>query len=737
MEAWVNGESRHELVRAWLRGDGTVVANCADLTAIGLRVPTVTADCALNQFAGLTATINPLEQRLVVTATRARLLPQIVSARGATAELPLKRAPDSGMSGFALTYDASVEAADLARASESRTLGTAMNLAAFGPWGAFRTDGFATEAATGGRAVRLDSTLTLESADSLRRVSIGDTVTGDLDWSRSVRIGGIQIASDFLLQPDLVTQPLPQFFGESALPSTMDVYVNDMKVFAGKIAPGPFEIRDLPVVTGANQVTLVTRDVLGRETLQSLALYASEQLLARGLTEYAIDAGSMREGYGLEDFGYGPLIATGTVRHGVSNGLTLEGHTELGAGVAQAGVGIVIGLSPYGTASLGLATSRSRYGSGFLGAAGFQSRFHALSVVGQLSATADSYRDIAAHDGAPPPELRAQFGGNLTLGRSGSLSASWVDLKFPGQSQNEFATANYSASLGSRLMLSLVGYRNLDSQQWGTEFLFTLALGKKTYGQVSIRLGAGTAEKELSVSRAADPYGGVGYNVSGLSGAVNGAEGGAIWTGSMLTANAGLSSVDGLSAARLGASGSLLAIDGDLHAARRIDGAAALVDAGRQGVRVYHENRLVAVTGENGQALVTGLVPYGRNTIGVSVEDYPMNVLVSAPERIVVPNRFGALVDLKPRRGLPVLVALQLPGGGVPKLGTRAALENSDGLLVVGSRGRLFIPHLPAPVRGHLLLSAGRCDFTLVPPAPRPDDSIPEIGPLACHMEKR
>jgi len=47
-----------------------------------------------------------------------------------------------------------------------------------------------------------------------------------------VRLGGAQIATDFSLRPDLVTFPVPIVAGSVAVPSNVDVLVNNVRVLS-------------------------------------------------------------------------------------------------------------------------------------------------------------------------------------------------------------------------------------------------------------------------------------------------------------------------------------------------------------------------------------------------------------------------------------------------------------------------------------------------------------------------
>ncbi|OXH88115.1 hypothetical protein CA830_21265, partial [Burkholderia multivorans] len=71
---------------------------------------------------------------------------------------------------------------------------------------------------------------------------IGDAISGSLAWTRSVRLGGLQWRSNFALRPDLVTFPIPSLSGSAAVPSAVDLYINNVRQYTGNVPSGPFII---------------------------------------------------------------------------------------------------------------------------------------------------------------------------------------------------------------------------------------------------------------------------------------------------------------------------------------------------------------------------------------------------------------------------------------------------------------------------------------------------------------
>ena len=107
------------------------------------------------------------------------------------------------------------------------------------------------------RPIRLDSTWVRDQPKQFTRLRFGDVISGASTWGGRVRLGGMQWATNFSIQPDFIPFPQPEMSGEVALPSTVDLYVNNMKRMSKEVPSGPFSIQDLPVMTGKGDARLV------------------------------------------------------------------------------------------------------------------------------------------------------------------------------------------------------------------------------------------------------------------------------------------------------------------------------------------------------------------------------------------------------------------------------------------------------------------------------------------------
>jgi outer membrane usher protein len=157
---------------------------------------------------------------------------------------------------------------------------------AFSPLGDFSSTALAR---TEGRNVRLDTRWQHDDPEHLARLKVGDAISQGGAWGRALRFGGVQWGTDFSLQPGFLSFPLPALRGEASLPSTLDVYVNNTQRLQSRLQAGPFDLSELPVVTGQGEIRTVVRDLLGREQVVVTPYYVSPALLKPGLSALSVE----------------------------------------------------------------------------------------------------------------------------------------------------------------------------------------------------------------------------------------------------------------------------------------------------------------------------------------------------------------------------------------------------------------------------------------------------------------
>lgn len=600
------------------------------------------------------------------------------------------------------------------------------------------------------RSVRLDTSWSSSFPEKLLTATIGDTLTAATSWTRSTRIGGIQVGTNFGLQPYRVTTPLPEFFGSATLPSQVQLYINGLKQYSGHVPAGPFQLDAVPGINGAGKAQVVLTNVLGQVTTLDFSLYDTQQLLRQGLTDWSAELGYVRENYGLRSFDYGhdPMVS-GTWRRGLSNDFTAEAHLEATRRLADAGLGGAWLLGTAGVLSGSVAHSTYRGTRGTQLGLGYDwtnSRLH--FAVNGMRAIGD-YLDVAALYGAPPPSRSAAAQLGFNTGPAGSFGVSYVYLRYrqqagfydlyPGvywpQTANRYASAYWFKALGRGASIDFNVNQNLDRSRDRSFFLsITLSLDSRTYMTASLDHEGNRNLVGMDVTRSIPTAGGLGWRLQAQQG--GGTHAGLAeldYLGRYGRVQAGVNDYGGDSYAYANATGSVVLMGGGLFASRTIyNGFAVASTDGIPHVPVKLENNVVGTTNDRGLLLVTPLNAYQANKLSIDPLGLPADVRIGRVDIPTTPtDRAGTLVDfgIVPIRAASVVL---VDGTGKPlPLGSRVRIHGRAGQpALVGFDGTVYLDGLAPHNVLDVVTPSGTCraafDYR------GQGGSIPQIGPLTC-----
>jgi outer membrane usher protein len=754
LEVMVNGRSTGQ-IGEFIDRDGALYARPSELRDLGFALGPSADDepVPLSGLPNMSAQVNEAKQALLVVAKDSALQPTELASQSA-----LRLAPLTASSlGAVLNYDV------LGTFSGRQNTGGAMlDGRVFGPYGLFQSTGLANimPNATQKAFERLDTTYTFSQPDDERRWRVGDVVTGALSWTRAVRAGGFQIASDFSLRPDLITYPLPVISASAAVPSAIDVMVNGIRQYTQTVQPGPFTVHTLPMVNGAGNVAVVAQDALGRQTLLSLPFYASTTLLKPGLASYSLEAGMVRRNYGLATDTYAGFGLNGSVRYGLSNSLTVEGHGEATDNLALLGAGAQLQLGVIGVLNGAVSASRDddlafyRTGgaapsSGASVSFGFQRLSPRFNFTVQGTLASDGYRDLAAVNGTPV--LRSTLNASIgrQLGDYGAISLSYI--KQTPQPQlvtswtyaldnglaspaTELATVNYSVPVAKRFSLYATGFKDLrQNNSYGLVLGLSFLLGASTSVSVVASVDDGQASSTLNVARPVLKPGDFGYQVQDTEGAQPHRTVQGEYLGSWIDLTAGVDQAPGLTAGRVGARGALVWAGGGLFASDEIYDSFAVVHTNAVAdVPVLYENRLIGVTNARGELLVPYLLSYQNNKLAVDPTSLPPDIEVGRTKILVRPaDGAGVVVDFQVKAVRAALLTLQDAGGRPLPIGSVVHVKGEPDR-PVGYDGEAYVTGLTAANRLDVVLPDGsHCVATFDYKPVK--GQVPEIGPAPCR----
>ncbi len=769
LDVLINGVSTHEVEPFWWVPPTGFATTRSNLQEMGIAVPGEGDGrqmVDLMTIPGVGIHFDEPRQRIDFTLGERQRRTQVYDARG-DVKVPRTQADWGGLINYTL-YATSL--GQPTSGSVFSGLNATLDTRLFSPFGTILQSGIVGDTVASGpnpgsRSLRLDSTLLYAAQDRLTVIRAGDAISGGLAWTRPFRYGGAQAQRDFTLRPDLVTSPVPSVSGSAAVPSTVDIYLNNIRTFSQQVGPGPYQITNLPIVSSSGAAQVVVTDASGQALKSSLPLFASPRLLAQGLTDFSLDAGFARHYYGtvFDEYDSRPLGAV-SLRRGFSDWFTAEGHAEGGAGLVEAGVGGLVGFGSMGTLSLAAAASLKGAADGAQGFVAYASDLGSLHIDVSSQRTFGSFQDLAS---VTPPRIggrhyspgstsRSLVAGFLpgtagfdphpprALDRLSVGAQLWFDPTYVNVSLINLVEADHTPSRIVSVSLSrplphdasLFGAVFVDlarQRSAGLSIGLTVPLGGGTSLTASAS-GSGDRSGSLEAQKSLQPVdGSTGWRLQDFEARTPYRSAEASYRSPFGTLTAGAQQQGG----RLGGSaqvdGSLAALGGSILLGNRVDDGFAIVDAGMAGVQVTRDNRPIGVTNAWGKLLVPDLQSYQTNRIGIDPTILPMTAEAKTTRVAIAPTRqsgvyvdFGVNLDV---RGA-VVVLVDTAGKALPP-GSKGRLEGSDQVFVVGYDGQAYLKGLES--RNAVSVDVGdtqcRAEFAYGVEGPRQ----PKIGPVPCR----
>lgn len=276
------------------------------------------------------------------------------------------------------------------------------------------------------------------------RVQLGDTDTLVTGAQNSPALLGLSVEkSHRKLAPSDNIRPTGSHSFQIVRPSEVDVLVNGAIVRQFRLRPGSYNLRDLPLGVGANEVELVIRDDAGNRETMSFTQFFDHNLMAAGQSEWAVSGGvtsalvnNERE-YRDEDY-----FGSGFIRLGLTDEMTGESHIQADARVLMGGFG-VFRATAWGAFGLEASASTSESGVGYAATASWSaSNFEGPAAA--LTGLRDSFYLSATYQS---DEFR----------KPGEYLVSSGDILYPQYPYWFRASANYTSSISPNIVATLSG----------------------------------------------------------------------------------------------------------------------------------------------------------------------------------------------------------------------------------------------------------------------------------------
>lgn len=202
---------------------------------------------------------------------------------------------------------------------------------------------------------RREIRLTHDAYGSALRYTAGEFTPNTFGFQGNGRILGIALERNYsTIRPFQNVRPGGRQLFTLQRESSVDVFVNDIRLQTLRLKAGRYDIADFPLAAGPNRVRLEVEDSAGRTEIASFDLFSTGDLLGKGVSDFGFAAG-LRE---RATYRYAPSpIVTARYDFGLTDALTLGGNGQASSYAAQAGIHVISG-SRFGFFQLDASVSR-------------------------------------------------------------------------------------------------------------------------------------------------------------------------------------------------------------------------------------------------------------------------------------------------------------------------------------------------------------------------------------------
>jgi outer membrane usher protein len=768
LEVFINDTTSHLIGSFVQLPDRRMAARRAELNEVGIKTPVAGSGndfIVVDDLPNVTYRYDEPAQRIYFTLADAQRIAKQYNLRGSSG--PMTPAPANFGSVLNYTlYAASTKPSDGSGFAFSGANVT-LDGRVFGRYGTLSQSAIlGSTIAQSFDALRLDTTWSYSDPQTLITYRAGDAISGGLAWTRPIRFGGVQVQRNFSLRPDLVTLPLAAISGSAAVPSTLDVFVNNVKTYSTEVPAGPYQVTNIPTLSGASTAQVVLRDAAGHQTQTSLPFFTSPNLLKQGLMDFSVDAGIPRILYGTDASTYVTSpIGSASLRTGLHDWLTLEAHAETASGFGNAGLGTLTRLGSAGVVSL--AGSSSIYGGtlGYQAYAAFDTQIMTFNIHASVLQTFATYNDLASvtarflsdpaiYQGLsaaslsalqtsirPPKSLDTlSVGVPLPWGKS-SINFAYLHHVLDDGTRSDILNVSYSRSLLTNASFYLSAFTDLAGRKnTGLFFGISAPLGDPSssrspiYASTSISSTSTGTNATVDIGQSVQPEpGSYGWRLRDSEGATPYRSAAGTYRASVGQVDAYVQQIGGDTSGSAQLQGSIAMMGGGVFFANRIDDAFAVVDAGAPNVDVLYENRPAGVTNAQGLLLIPNLRSYQRNKISIDPRGLPVDADAPVTQDILAPaDRSGVIAAFKIKTDIKAaVVILQGKDGAFIAPGSHGRNEATKEDFVVGYDGRAYLKGLRAA--NTVVVDDGdaqcRASFAYEPKR----NSQVVIGPVACQ----
>lgn len=570
------------------------------------------------------------------------------------------------------------------------------------------------------RTIRSETYFQKDMPSSMEKLIIGDAISSAGAWSRPMRFGGVTWSTDFSLQQGFISAATPSIKGSATLPSTVDILIDNQKRKSDAVNAGPFQITNFPTVTGAGQINVIVKDIMGVQTLTTQTFYSTPRIIKRGLKEFNFEIGMERRNYGFESNAYDKPFIANTYRRGF-NGYTVEARSEIQTSRQAAGIEVAGLIKKYAVMHIALAASNSDSQVGLHQVFGIERSSKDLNINLRVEHYERDFLQIGAVANEAKPHQKLLLGLGVNFYRNLWISTNVISQSNWNLDTFNLASANLSIPLIENISLNLYANKQFgENQDYTAGLNINMPLSNaRSVAIFSNQNAQGNIYNNIEMNQAIVNGNGVGYRIRASDDPAQQllASVSANTPVNNLSLDAGQSQFG--TSLRVSTSGSLGLLAGLPFASQKIGhGSFAVVKIAEEpNIDIYQSNRKIASTNAKGLALLPNVLPYQKNKISIKPEDLPLDLDVNATTALLTPfARSGMFVTMNITKTNNRLIRLLNSDGKNLPMGSKVNVHPANTDFTVAKRGEVYLTGLSSENSMVVFLQSGTCFASLSAP---------------------
>ena len=538
------------------------------------------------------------------------------------------------------------------------------------------------------KTVRIGTSLDFDFPDKLTKLTLGDATTVSNPFFNSLRFAGINWGTNYLERPGFVYWNTPQLQGTARLPSTVELYMNGVKIYNQKVSPGDYVLQTGSQINYTGNAQIVVEDVLGNRSVRTLPILINNKLLRKGLSEYNIALGKLRYNYYTSSNDYRDFLANLYYRRGLSETTSLGTNISYTQDLQNTGITWTQGLPYFVVLDALVINAHSNDGSRFLYGLSLSKEFSRMSLGISSKYAEDNFRyvgDDPLQDNAVPKFENFAYVTFSEVPFLQNINMSYAEQKYYQGGSNPFNddkifNIGFNRQIGNNISFGL-GYFERFGAIKDSGGILNITYNFDTRNKVYLNYASENNNASVQYVHDSGRQVGLDYAI----GANRRQDENIASLNVVAKTRAGDLSIqhyqyEHATDSTIGYSGAIAFLDGQVNFTKSINNAFALVKVGNYSdIDVLSALNHVEKTNKKGYAFVHDIVPYIKYDIGFDENQLPIEEKYEVSSKpLTTLNQRGYVVDFPIQHTFILTLHPQDINGANFKPGSELHLANGD-----------------------------------------------------------